>query len=282
MTFVHSYQHHLFFTRKSPNNQGLFMKISSRLAQSSLCCLMLSFTAALVQANEHDAAKSKIEAATKSESRPEKDIARDANRKPLETLMFFGLRDDMKVLELIPGGGWYTRLLAPTLRDNGKLYVAYGGNWMGDLLQQPGFDKVELVAAKSKLYRPEGERYYKLENEKTGLKNLDMVLTFRNYHNFDAASREALNAEVYKVLKMGGIYGVVDHTRRHMEPETAENRRRFDPVKAIKEIQDAGFELLDYSDLHYRSVDELTHEVGHKDVTGQTDRWTMMFKKVKK
>ncbi|HAB79258.1 MAG TPA: methyltransferase, partial [Glaciecola sp.] len=57
------------------------------------------------------------------------------------------------------------------------------------------------------------------------------------------------------------------------------NRRRFDPVKAIKEIQAAGFELVDFSDLHYREDDELEYEVGARSVTGNTDRWTLKFKK---
>jgi predicted methyltransferase len=66
------------------------------------------------------------------------------------------------------------------------------------------------------------------------------------------------------------------------EEETAANRRRFDPVKAIKEIQSAGFELVDYSALHYRPDDELRYEVGRKTVTGNTDRWSLKFKKLNK
>ncbi|WP_045857440.1 class I SAM-dependent methyltransferase [Teredinibacter purpureus] len=224
----------------------------------------------------------KVNAAMSDSNRPEKHVVRDANRKPLETLEFFGLNDSMKVVELIPGGGWYTRLLAPVLRDNGKLYVAYGAGWMGDLLQQPDFTKVTLLAPESKLHKPEGERFYALENVATGVTNVDMVLTFRNYHNFDEQSRQRMNDEAYKMLKEGGIYGVVDHTRRHLEPLNGENGRRFDPVLAIKEIQAAGFELVDFSDLHYQPVDALEYEVGHKDVTGKTDRWTLKFKKVSK
>ncbi|MEO1924413.1 MAG: hypothetical protein ABGY08_00240 [Gammaproteobacteria bacterium] len=75
-------------------------------------------------ADEFDVVKEKIEAALADKSRPEKDIIRDKNRKPVETLEFFGLRDDMKIVELIPGGGWCTRVLAPVMRDKGELYVA--------------------------------------------------------------------------------------------------------------------------------------------------------------
>ncbi|MEQ8204818.1 MAG: methyltransferase, partial [Woeseia sp.] len=70
----------------------------------------------------------KVRDAMTSPIRAEAEIARDANRKPVETLAFFGLKDDMRVLELLPGGGWYTKLLAPVLRDKGELYVSIGTN----------------------------------------------------------------------------------------------------------------------------------------------------------
>ena len=63
-----------------------------------------------------------ISKAMQSDIRSEKDKNRDRNRRPVETLTFFGIEEDMKVLELIPGGGWYTSLLAPALQDKGALY----------------------------------------------------------------------------------------------------------------------------------------------------------------
>ena len=87
---------------------------------------------------------------------------------------------------------------------------------------------------------------------------------------------------MYDALKPGGIYAAVDHNRRHMEPDNPENRRRIDPVLVIKEIQSAGFELVDFSELHYRPDDELRFEVGRRSVTGNTDRWTLKFRKVER
>ncbi|MDH3305471.1 MAG: methyltransferase, partial [Gammaproteobacteria bacterium] len=75
------------------------------------------------------------------------------------------------------------------------------------------------------------------------------------------------------------LYGVVDHTARHMEPPNVENRRRIDPVLVIKELLDQGFEFVGYSDLHYRADDELEYEVGRRSVSGNTDRFTMLFRK---
>ena len=91
--------------------------------------------------------------------------------------------------------------------------------------------------------------------------------------------RAAMNRVAFDALKPGGIYAVVDHTRRHMEADNDENRRRIDPVLAIHEIEAAGFRFADYSDLHLRLDDELRYEVGRKTVTGNTDRWTMKFVK---
>ncbi len=223
----------------------------------------------------------KLEIAMQAEIRGESDTKRDKNRKPKETLAFFGLEDDMKVVELIPGGGWYTKLLAPVLAEDGQLHIAYGtGRVEKNLLTQPGFEGVKIAAPKAKMYRPKGARFYTIENTPLGLTNQDIVFTFRNYHNFDKASRATMNQAAHQALKRGGIYALVDHTRRHMEGLNGENGRRFDPVLAIKEIQAAGFELIDYSDLHFRADDELEYEVGRRSVSGNTDRWTLKFRKM--
>ena len=222
----------------------------------------------------------KVSAALAAEARPEADRVRDRNRRPLQTLKFFGLEDDMRVLELIPGGGWYTRVLAPVLAENGQLYVSIGTGRVSDgVLKEPGFEKVEVVETTSNIRREPGARFYSLDAFEFGLSDLDMVVTFRNLHNFDPEARKILNDAVFESLKSGGLYGVVDHTMRHMEPANPENRRRIDPVLVIKEMLDAGFEFVDYSDLHYRADDELEYEVGRRSVSGNTDRFTFLFRK---
>jgi len=242
-----------------------------------LLFLPLALTAA---AADFEQTAEKIRAAMAADIRTPEEVERDSNRRPVETLEFFGLRDDMKVVELIPGGGWYTKLLAPVLAENGEYYGAIGTTRIKEnLAGKPGFEKMNIVAEDANVFRPEGARLYTLELGDLGVEGADMVLTFRNYHNFDAAGRAALNKAVYDALKPGGIYGVVDHTRRHMQGDDPENRRRMDPVLAIKEIQEAGFELVDFSDLHYRADDELRYEVGRKTVTGNTDRFTLKFVK---
>ena len=121
-----------------------------------LVTLALSLVACLASAGEID---SKVETALAAESRPTADRERDRNRRPLQTLNFFGLKDDMTVVELMPGGGWYTRVLAPVLRDNGKLYVALGtGRVESTVMTEPGFDKVEVTGSDANIHRPEGSR----------------------------------------------------------------------------------------------------------------------------
>ena len=242
-----------------------------------LAFTLLTLAGSALAANEID---TKVGSALAAEARPQADRDRDRNRRPLQTLKFFGLKDNMRVLELIPGGGWYTRVLAPVLAENGKLYVALGtGRVKASVLTEPGFEKVVLLETDDNLHRPEGSRFYTLDDFDLGVSGLDMVVTFRNLHNFDPAARARVNSQVFKALKSGGLYGVVDHTARHMEPANVENRRRIDPVLVIKELLEQGFEFVDYTDLHYRADDELEYEVGRRSVSGNTDRFTMLFRK---
>jgi predicted methyltransferase len=229
---------------------------------------------------QDDGVADKIRAAMAGDVRSEADLARDRNRKPVETLQFFQLSDDMRVLELIPGGGWYTKLLAPVLRENGEFYVAIGVNNVRDnLVPQPGFDRINVIDIGVESERTGPFRTRDIPPFDFGVSDIDLVVTFRNMHNFTPAGRANINAAVFDALRSGGLYGVIDHTLRHMEAMTAENRRRVDVVQIIKEVQAVGFEFVDYSDLHYRPDDELRYEVGRATVTGNTDRFTLLFRK---
>ncbi|MEM7282010.1 MAG: methyltransferase [Pseudomonadota bacterium] len=241
--------------------------------------LCFTVTALFVFGVAHADFSDRVKEAMQSDLRTEREIARDANRKPAETLAFFGITESMKVLELVPGGGWYTKILAPALKEEGEFYVAIGTNRVKErLLVLPEFKHVNLIEG-IRVSRPEGSRFSNLDSMNIADDDFDAVLTFRNLHNFSAQGRAAMNKGAFDALRPGGIYGVVDHTRRHMEGGNDENRRRLDPVLTIKEIVDAGFEFVDFSDLHYKAADELDLEVGHDSVTGKTDRFTLLFRK---
>jgi predicted methyltransferase len=241
--------------------------------------LMIALASVTAAAQDGDVER-KITEAIESDLRTEAEVDRDWDRSPLETLTFFGLRDDMRVLELLPGGGWYTKILAPVLRQNGELYVAIStDNVSQNLVSLPEFRHVNVVDIGVGVERTGPFNTNFIPPFDFGLDDIDMALTFRNMHNFTPEGRANINAAVFRALRSGGLYGVVDHSRRHMEPMTNENRRRADVVQIIKEVLAAGFEMVDYSDVHYRPDDELRYEVGRKTVTGNTDRFTLLFRK---
>ena len=247
--------------------------------KQSFVILTVLLTGALISPLATADLKERLSEAMASDVRTEAEVARDANRKPVETLSFFGLKEDMRVLELLPGGGWYTKLLAPVLAEKGKLYVSIGTSNVQKMIDQGMLEGVEVIEARGEFKRDDGSRRFYIDGLRMDVEDLDMALTFRNMHNFTEKGRADMNAAVFKALKSGGLYGVVDHTRRHMAPDNSEVWRRMDPVQIIREVEAAGFEFVDYSTLHYRPDDTLQYEVGRKTVTGNTDRFTLLFRK---
>jgi predicted methyltransferase len=203
----------------------------------------------------------------------------DNYRKPAETLAFFGLRNDMRVLELIPGGGYYTKILGQVLAENGKLYLGANTAAVAEKLPEWGLDKVEVLDDKYETTRGEQRGFNNVVSVEFPVKDLDMALTFRNMHNMSPEGRKKLNTAVFNALKSGGIYGVIDHTRRHMEPYNEVTWRRVDPVTMIKELQDVGFIFEDYSDVHYRPQDELKLDSTDPAINRDSDRFTLKFRK---
>jgi predicted methyltransferase len=216
-----------------------------------------------------------------SEIRTDAERERDRNRQAPQVLEFFRIEPDMRVIEILPVSGWYTKILAPLLRDEGKLYVTHPS----PTVYSAAFDEpaslrelAEVEVIPWGATQPPGASPF-FASGHWDVEPVDLILTFRNYHNFDEAGRRAVNQSSYDALQPGGLYGIVDHTRRHMEPDNSENGRRVDPVLVIKEVQEAGFRLIDYSALLRRPDDELRYEVGRRSVTGNTDRFALLFVK---
>lgn len=226
------------------------------------------------------ALEQRVRDAMAADIRTPEERARDANRMPAEVLSFFRLEEDMRVIEILPVSGWYTKILAPLLRENGKLYVTHPAptfysEAFNEVTDLEGLGEVEEIGWGAEAT---GDDPF-FASGPWDVDPVDMVLTFRNYHNFSAAERMAVNESAYGALRPGGYYGIVDHTRRHMEPDNDENGRRMDPVLVIKEVEDAGFDFVDFTDLLHRPQDELLYEVGTEGVSGNTDRFTLLFRK---
>jgi predicted methyltransferase len=246
----------------------------------TLVVLILAAAVAQAAGAAEDNWKAKLNTALNSPMRTEAEKARDANRLPMRTLEFMNFSDDLRVLELFPGTGWYTKLLAPVLAERGKLYLAMGTNRIrGVVAQTPELATAEILDIDPPMTSTDRHGVFDLAPFSFWLEDLDLVLTFRNAHNLTPAGRAVLNDAVFEALRPGGLYGVVDHTRRHMEPDGPETGRRVDPVRMIHEALQAGFEFVAWTDLHYRPDDELRYEVGRHTVKGNTDRFTFLFRK---
>lgn len=251
----------------------------SKIWIGSMGALALVLSASSGAAGEGEGLSERIRTAMASEARPAAEATRDKNRKPVETLAFLEVHEKMDVLELVPGGGWYSRLLAPSLAGTGSLSVWMGVDRYVERFAGLGLDSVTVIAPEAKLQPTDLRGIYDLPAVDFGREAFDAVLTFRNIHNLTAEARANANRAVFEALRPGGVYGVVDHTRRHMQPDSPENRRRLDPVLVIHEIEAAGFEFEAFSELHYRLDDELRYEVGRRSVSGNTDRFTLRFRK---
>ena len=261
------------------------MKPSTSTAALTLAAALLFAIPATLQAQmapppPKSATALAIEQALASEIRTPEERARDAReRKPVQTLEFFGLKPDMTVVELLPGAGWYSKILGQVLADKGRFYVAIGADRLAPRFKEWKLDKVMVAPAKVDL-KPSGQfGVFQSDAVELGVKDADMVLTFRNYHNMTPATRALLNKAAFDALKPGGVYGIVDHTRRHMDPGSSETWRRVDPVLVIKEVQAAGFVFEDFSDLHYRADDELRYDSTRPSLGGYSDRFTLRFRK---
>jgi len=194
--------------------------------------------------------------------------ARDAARHPYETLRFFGLQRHHQVVEIAPGGGWYTEILAPWLRESGKLYAAHYARDDATEYRRKGRAAFEAkLAAEPALYDrvvvgtlPAGGRFTDLAVPG----GADAVLTFRNVHNWieDGTLDDMLRAFA-QVLKSGGVLGVEEH--RAAPGTTLEQIRKTGYVTEdllIVRARAAGFELQARSEINANPRDTKDHPHG--------------------
>lgn len=240
-----------------------------------------------------------LDRAVASAHRSPENRSRDIYRHPRETLLFFGLQPGMRVLEILPGAGWYTEILAPILRDHGELIVASFGD----------HHPVPELATLHRLYTQKldanpaiyGKIRRILFNENGGYLaalpdgSVDMVLTFRNTHNWIRFGQaEAVYAAFFRVLKPGGILGVEQHRADPGADPRASAEQGYVPEDyLIRLAEDAGFKLVARSEINANPRDTKDHpegvwtlpptyRLGEKDrgkyaAIGESDRMTLKF-----
>jgi predicted methyltransferase len=209
-----------------------------------------------------------IDRALAGDHRAEGHRERDVYRHPRETLMFFGLREDMTVVEVWPGAaGWYTEILAPVLRDEGRYYAA---QWDPNLESQ--FVQRGLAAYREKLAARPGTYDRVIVTALSAAGNYtiappgsaDMVLTFRNVHNWMAAGwAPQAFARMYEALKPGGILGIVEHRGNPAIPQDPKAASGYVNESTVTELaRAAGFELLASSEVNANPNDTKDYEAG--------------------
>jgi predicted methyltransferase len=246
-----------------------------------------------------------LEAALGGAHRSPANKARDRYRHPKETLEFFGIRPEMTVVEIWPGPGWYSEILAPLLRDRGKLYAAHYGS-------KPPFPyqgrELEMFSAKlasaPTIYDKVTVTRFGFPDELTiaPAGSADLVVTFRNVHNWFQEGYGPPNAAelafkaIFTALKPGGVLGVVDH--RWPNPETEDPRARNGYIserRVVEYAEAAGFELAGSSEVNNNPLDTHDHPegvwtlppdlaLGDRDrdkylAIGESDRFTLKFVK---
>jgi predicted methyltransferase len=229
-----------------------------------------------------------IAAAVAAPTRTTANVARDPFRHPAETLAFFGVTPAQTVVEFIPGGGWYTEILAPLLRDRGMLYATQPARGLDALAAKFAADpatygKAKLVAWPGKGEIPDG--------------SADTVLTFRNVHNMVMNGQaEATFKRFFELLKPGGVLGVVDHRLPEGKDIALEKTSGYLKVSTVKRLAaQAGFVLEAESEINANPRDTADWPQGvwtlppnyrEGDATrakyaaiGESDRMTLRFRK---
>lgn len=246
--------------------------MSIRLTLAALLLLPLMPADAGAAQPELDATTSSaLDDAMSGEHRSAENKARDKYRHPKETLAFFGFRSDMTVVEIWPGGGWYTEILAPALKENGKLYAvqysvnpqySYQRRYFGAFLTKAGespdvFRDVIVTAM---------DFPYQLNIAPSGA--ADLVVTFRNAHNWVSSGYHKASAQLafqamFDVLKPGGVLGIVDHRWPDAENEDPHAEDGYiSEERLIAFAEEAGFEFAGRSDVNRNAKDTHDHPEG--------------------
>ncbi|GAA0564631.1 class I SAM-dependent methyltransferase [Rhizomicrobium electricum] len=231
--------------------------------------LLLAFAAPAVAAD--------YSAAIADSHRPAADTARDAARKPADMLEFIGLKPGMKVMDLIPGSGYFTRLFAAAVGPKGHVYAYQPTEFDGFLK-----DKEPAVNAVAKEY-PNVTVVRASVNALTVPDKLNVIWTSQNYHdlkNGGGSDTAQVNKAAFAALKHGGLYIVLDHAAAPGSGARDTNTlHRIDPATVKAEVMAAGFVYIGDSAALANPADDHTKAVFDPAIRGHTDQFVLKFKK---
>jgi predicted methyltransferase len=240
-----------------------------------------------------------LDAILAGNQRSEANRERDQYRHPKATLLFFGIRPEMSVLEVWPEPGWYTEILAPLLREKGKYYAGVIAAAPGNAhITQRLDDFRQKLASRPDLYDRVSVVSFPLDgSDVVPPGTLDMVVTFRNIHNWMArdAAAQAF-ATMYRALKPGGVLGVTEHRGNPAAAQDPQAKSGYvNEDYAIKLIEAQGFRLVGKSEINANPKDTKdyeqgvwtlppTYRLGAQDhdkyaAIGESDRFTLKFVK---
>lgn len=222
-----------------------------------------------------------ISTALADPARPAADKARDAVRKPGEILAFAGVKPGDKVADFIMGGGYFTRILAGTVGDKGKVYAYQPAEFIA-FRADYGKEQDDAVAGRKNVTPSRGKL-----GEIAFPEPLDAIITVQNYHDLHLkmappGAAAFITKRLYDALKPGGVFLVVDHVA-NTDPEfkAPDTLHRIDPAAARKEIEGAGFTFEGESPLLRNPADPRTTNVFDASVRGKTDQFIYKFRKPK-
>ena len=224
----------------------------------------------------------KMKAAVADSSRPAADTARDENRKPADMLAFAGIGPGKVVVDMLPGGGYFTRIFAKAVEPGGRVYAYFGSQYDARLKGQ-GKDPDNQFADLKHIYPNLGVIHGPLPQFVTPVP-VDVVWTSQNYHDMHnkqyAMDVNEVNKAIYKSLKPGGYYVIIDHKAAETAgDDVTEALHRIKESTVKKEVEAAGFKLVaEAKDLNYPS-DDGTKRVFEADVKGKTNQFMLKFQK---